>query len=63
MTIEATKITGAEQDRRRKLVRDAFCSNAQEGIKVNPACQPVFDDFIAGVIELSEMMPTVKATR
>ncbi|WP_313606700.1 antitoxin VbhA family protein [Rhizobium sp.] len=61
MTTEATKITREEQDRRAKLVRDAFRSNAQEGLKPNPACQPVFDAFIAGEIELSEMMPKVKA--
>ncbi|MFK0332748.1 antitoxin VbhA family protein [Rhizobium sp. NPDC090275] len=52
MTIDATKINREEQDRRAKLVRDAFRSNAQEGLKPNPACQPVFDAFIAGEIEL-----------
>ncbi len=33
----ATKITREERDRRAKLVRDAFRSNAQEGLKPNPA--------------------------
>ncbi|MGA1834201.1 hypothetical protein [Rhizobium wenxiniae] len=61
MTIDATKITREEQDRRAKLVRDAFRSNAQEGLTPNPECQPVFDAFIAGEIELSEMMPKVKS--
>lgn len=52
MTIEATKITCEEGNCRGKLVRDVFRSNAQEGLKPNPECQPDFDAFIAGEIEL-----------
>lgn len=54
-------ITHEEMERRRKMVRSAFRSNAMEGLRPNPACQPVFDAFIAGEIELDEMMPRVKS--
>jgi len=54
-------ITAEEMERRRKMVRSAFRSNAMEGLRPNPACQPVFDAFIAGEIELAEMMPRVKS--
>lgn len=52
-------ITADEMERRRKVVRSAFRSNAMEGLRPNPACRPVFEDLIAGEIELDEMMPRV----
>lgn len=58
---KAQAITPEEMERRRNMVRSAFRSNAIEGLRPNPACQPVFDAFIAGEIELDEMMPRVKA--
>ncbi|ATU95176.1 antitoxin VbhA family protein [Phyllobacterium zundukense] len=58
---KAPAITPEEMERRRKMVRSAFRSNAIEGLRPNRACQPVFDAFIAGEIELAEMMPRVKA--
>ncbi|HHV66545.1 antitoxin VbhA family protein [Ochrobactrum oryzae] len=58
---KAPAITADEMERRRKMVRSAFRSNAMEGLRPNPACQPVFDAFIAGEIELDEMMPRVKS--
>lgn len=58
---KAPAITADEMERRRKMVRSAFRSNAMEGLRPNPACQPVFDAFIAGEIEIDEMMPRVKS--
>ncbi|THK33766.1 antitoxin VbhA family protein [Ensifer aridi] len=58
---KAPAITPEETERRRKMVRSAFRSNAMEGLRPNPACQPIFDAYIAGEIELDEMMPRVKA--
>jgi hypothetical protein len=57
----ATTISAEEQERRRRNVYSAFHSNAMEGLKPNSDCQHVFDAYIAGEIELSEMMPRVKA--
>ena len=54
-------ITGEEMERRRKMVRNAFRSNAMEGLRPNPACQPVFDGFIAGENELNAMTPRLKS--
>lgn len=48
-------------ERRRKIVRRAFRSNAMEGLRPNPACQPVFDAYIAGEIELDELGPRIDA--
>ena len=48
-------ISSEEVERRRKMVRSAFRSNAMEGLRPNPACQPVFDAYIAGEIELDEL--------
>ncbi|MPR64339.1 hypothetical protein D7027_21390 [Ochrobactrum intermedium] len=48
-------------ERRRKMVRSAFRSNALEGLRPNPACQPVFDAFIAGEIELDELGQKIDA--
>ncbi|RCS21490.1 hypothetical protein DUT91_23740 [Phyllobacterium salinisoli] len=58
---KAPAITPEEMQRRRKMVRSAFRSNAMEGLRPNPACQPVFDAYIVGEIELDEMMPRVRA--
>ncbi|PSH61723.1 hypothetical protein CU102_26440 [Phyllobacterium brassicacearum] len=58
---KAPAITLEEMELRRKMVRSAFRSNAIEGLRPNPACQPVFEAFIAGEIELAEMLPRVKA--
>ena len=51
---KAPAITPEETERRRKMVRSAFRSNAMEGPSTEPA-------FIAGEIELDEMMPRVKS--
>ena len=48
-------ITAEEMERRRKIVRRAFRSNAMEGLRPNEACQPVFDAYIAGEIEIDEL--------
>ncbi len=58
---KAPAITLEEMELRRKMVRSAFRSNAIEGLRPNPACQPVFEAFIAGEIELAEMLPRFKA--
>lgn len=47
-------------ERRRRNVRRAFRSNALAGIKANPDCQRIFDAYVIGSIELSEMMPLIR---
>lgn len=54
-------ISEAEKERRRRIVRRAFRSNAMEGLRPNPDCQPVFDAYIAGEIEFDELGPRIDA--
>ncbi|WLS01353.1 antitoxin VbhA family protein [Shinella sumterensis] len=58
---EGATISAEEQERRRKMVRSAFRSNAMEGLRPNAACQPVFDAYVSGEIELAAMLPKIKA--
>ncbi|NRP75396.1 hypothetical protein ILFOPFJJ_06319 [Ensifer psoraleae] len=47
-------------ERRRRSVRSAFRSNARAGLRANPDCQRIFDAYVIGSIELSEMMPLIR---
>lgn len=53
--------TSAERERRRKMVRSVFRSNALEGLRPNPACQPAFDAYISGEISLEELRGKINA--
>lgn len=59
--VKTPTITPEERERRRKDVRDAFRTNAQEGLEPNPACQPIFDAYVAGEIEYAEIRPRIRA--
>lgn len=50
-----------EMERRCKMVRSAQRSNANAGVRPDPAAQPIFDAFIAGEIEVDELMHRIKA--
>lgn len=56
-------ITAEEMERRRKIVRSAFRSNAIEGAKHGPEVEPIFDAFISGEIEASEIIEKIKELR
>ncbi|GLS30888.1 hypothetical protein SAMN04488498_1519 [Mesorhizobium albiziae] len=49
-------ISPEEMERRRKMVRSAQRSIALEGVRPDPAAQPIFDASIAGEIEVDKLM-------
>lgn len=51
-----------ECERRRRIIRRAFRSNALAGLQPNPDCQKIFDAYIVGQIKLAEMMPLIRMT-
>jgi hypothetical protein len=55
------KISDAEMERRRKIVRQADADNRIEGITRDPRTAPIFDAYIRGDIEVTEMVSRVKA--
>jgi hypothetical protein len=55
------RISNAEMERRRKIVRQADADNRIEGVTRDPRTTPIFDAYIRGDIEVTEMVPRVKA--
>jgi hypothetical protein len=55
------QISLAEMERRRKIVRQADADNRIEGIFRDSASDEIFDAFIRGDIEVTEMVPLLKA--
>jgi hypothetical protein len=58
---QVNAISPEEQEKRRKAVRAAMRTNAMEGLKPNPDCQPIFDAFVAGEFDLDELGPRLDA--
>jgi hypothetical protein len=54
-------ITAEEIARRREFVRQAHANNRIEGIEHDPATDPIFDAYVRGEIEATEMIPRLKA--
>ena len=55
------KISAAEMARRRKFVRQADATNRLEGIYRDPASDAVFDAYVRGDIEATDIAPRLKA--
>jgi hypothetical protein len=55
------KITPEEMQRRREAVRQALACNRIEGIKHDPASDPIFEAWILGEIEAGDLVPRLKA--
>jgi len=54
-------ISDSEAARRRKVVRIADAENRLEGISRSPETDAVFDAYVRGDIEVTEMVPRLKA--
>jgi len=55
------KISAEEMERRREAVRQADASNRIEGIYREPESDPIFDAYIRGEIDATEIIPRLKA--
>ncbi|MCD1635860.1 antitoxin VbhA family protein [Martelella mediterranea] len=62
-TLEKTRISDAEMEQRRRLVDSADHSNAMEGLKRDPATDHIFEAFVRGEIEASDIVPMLKEFR
>ncbi|MSP02820.1 MAG: hypothetical protein EXR07_17505 [Acetobacteraceae bacterium] len=56
-----SKSSSAETERRRKFVRQADANNRIEGIYRDAASDAVFDAYVRGDIEATEVIPRLKA--
>lgn len=56
-------ITPEETERRRTHAQIAISENRLEGIKTNPEAQAVFDSYIRGDIEVSDLVKAYKEGR
>ena len=54
-------ISADEMERRRLIVRKADHENLIEGIERHPETDHIFDAYIRGEIEVTELMPRLKA--
>jgi hypothetical protein len=54
-------ISDGESARRRKVVRMADAENRLEGITRSPETDAIFDSYVRGDIEVTEMVPRLKA--
>jgi hypothetical protein len=55
------RISAEEITRRREAVRQADADNRIEGIFRDPASDEIFEAFIRGDIELTDLVPRLKA--
>jgi len=55
------KISDAEMERRRQIVRQADADNRIEGVTRDTRTGLIFDAYIRGDIDVTEMAPRVKA--
>jgi hypothetical protein len=63
-TVEGTPIISPEEaERRRKHVRVAIADSRLEGIETSAETQAVFDAYIRGEIEASDLVNAVKEGR
>jgi antitoxin VbhA-like protein len=62
LTIKARPHISAEESRRRKeAVRKADAHNRIEGLARTPETDAIFDAYVRGEIEPSELVPRIKA--
>lgn len=54
-------ISDEERERRRAAVETAESDNLMEGIKRHPGAQAIYDDYIAGLIDVAETGRRVRA--
>ena len=54
------KISPEEMERRRRAIQKAAHSSAMEGAKRDPRADPIFESFINGEIEMSDVVPMLK---
>lgn len=57
------KISAEEMERRREMVADAVHSNAIECARHGPEVDPIFEAFINGEIEATDIVPQIKRLR
>jgi hypothetical protein len=55
------KISAEEMERRREALRQADASNRIEGLFPNPGTTEIYEEFIRGEIELSEVWSRIQA--
>ena len=55
------RISADEMERRREAVRRADAHNRIEGLYPSPATTEIYEEFIRGDIEFSEIWPRVQA--
>jgi hypothetical protein len=55
------KISAKEMERRRERVRRGDAHNRIEGLKRGPETDAVFESYIQGEIEVTEIVPRLKA--
>jgi hypothetical protein len=58
---DTPKVSAAEVERRRKIVRQADANNRLEGVYRDPATDEIFDAYVRGDIAATEMIPLLKA--
>ncbi|WP_431322926.1 antitoxin VbhA family protein [Rhizobium sp. YTU87027] len=54
-------LSEVEMDRRRLMVRKAHHTNQLEGIEPDPDMDHVFESFIRGEIEVTDLIPRIRA--
>jgi hypothetical protein len=62
-SVRSKAISGAETERRRKIVRQADANNRLEGIYRERETDAVVEAFVRGDIEVIDMVPLFKAQR
>jgi len=55
------RISPAEVERRRRIVRQADAHNRIEGVFREPETDAIFDAFVRGDIEATDIVPRLKA--
>lgn len=61
VTKPKARVTAAEMERRRKIVRQADANNRIEGVYRRPATDAIVDMFIRGEIDVMEMSARIGA--
>jgi hypothetical protein len=50
-----------EVERRRKIVEAAHHNNLMAGIERDPATDPIFEAFISGDIDITDILPAIRS--
>jgi len=61
LAVGVSKITSAEMQRRREALRRADSHNRLEGQFASAECDAIFEAFVRGEIEQSEILPRLHA--